>query len=127
MRKHAYSAVIAAAIGCTALGLTACQQKQSAGQKMKQGAQEMGQGVKQGASETGQFLSDSAITTKVKSKLAANQGLSSFGIHVETNNGVVTLTGSVDKDSERSLATQVARDTDGVKGVNNNITVKNGG
>lgn len=127
MRKYAFSAVIAAGIGCTALGLAACQQKQSSGQKIKQGAQEIGQGIKQGTSETGQFLSDSTITVKIKSKLAANQGLSSFGIHVETNKGVVTLSGSVDDDSERSLAAQVARSTDGVKGVNNNITVKNGG
>lgn len=127
MRKHAISVFTAAGIICAGIGLSACHQKQSAGDQMKQGAQEMGQGLKQGASQAGQAVSDSTITAKVKTKLAANQGLSSFEIHVDTNNGVVTLTGTVANGTERRMAGNIASNTDGVKGVDNQITVKPAG
>jgi len=128
MRKPIVSALAVVAIAAAGLTFSACHKKQPGpGQQMEQGAQQMGQGVEHAASNAGQAVSDSAITTKVKSKLAANQGLSSFDIHVETTNGIVTLTGTVDQASARDLAGQVARGTDGVKGVNNNIKVGQGG
>lgn len=124
MRKPAIPLLTVIALAAAGLALSACQKKQpSPGQQMKQGAQQIGQGVEHAASDAGQAVSDSAITTKVKSRLAANQGLSSFDIHVETTNGVVTLTGTVNQVSARDLAGRIASDTDGVKGVNNNIRV----
>lgn len=124
MRKPAIPMLAVATLAAAGLTLSACHKKQpSPGQQMKQGAQQIGQGVKHAASDAGQAVSDSAITTKVKSKLTANQGLSSFDIHVETTNGIVTLSGTVNQASARDLAERIARDTDGVKGVNNNIKV----
>lgn len=73
-----------------------------------------------------QTVSDSTITTKVKSKLAADTRTSALKIEVETVNGVVTLTGAVPNDTEKSAAEQIAKATEDVKNVNNRLTVQPG-
>lgn len=70
-----------------------------------------------------QTFSDSAITAKIKSKLAENQ-LSTFtDVSVTTNNGVVTLTGTVPSEAARKQVLEAARSADGVMRVENDITV----
>jgi len=69
-------------------------------------------------------VSDSAITTDVKTKLLANPGTKGFDIHVETNHGVVTLHGKVRSTAEKELAERLAMSADGVKAVDNDLTVK---
>ena len=49
-------------------------------------------------------IADSAINTNVKSKLAADTETSALKINVETNGGVVTLTGIVPTQAEKSQA-----------------------
>lgn len=71
-----------------------------------------------------QAVDDTAITTKVKSKLATDSETSAMKISVDTKNGVVTLSGTVDADTEKKKAEQLARNTDGVKQVANNIKVE---
>lgn len=71
-----------------------------------------------------QGVDDTAITAKVKGKLAADSETSAMKISVETKDGVVTLTGTVDKDTEKNKAEQLARNTDGVKRVANNLKVE---
>lgn len=62
-------------------------------------------------------VDDGWITTKVKSKLATTKDLKSTDISVETNEGVVTLTGSVPTASAKNRAVQDARSIKGVKSV----------
>jgi hyperosmotically inducible protein len=62
----------------------------------------------------GTKVSDAWITTKVKSEFATTKGVSATDISVDTDNGVVTLSGDVDSQAEKNLAEQTAR---GVKGV----------
>ncbi len=126
MRK--YSVAFIAVVAVVGFGLAGCnkQSQSSPGQQMKQGAKQVGQGMQAAGNEMKQAAVDTAITTKIKSRLAADQGLSSFNIHVETTGGIVTLTGTVDMASKRDLAGRIASDTDGVKGVNNNIQVQGG-
>ncbi len=69
-------------------------------------------------------ISDSAITTDVKAKLLADPGTKGFDIHVETNHGVVTLHGTVRSTAEKELAERLAMSADGVKAVDNDLTVK---
>jgi osmotically-inducible protein OsmY len=64
-----------------------------------------------------QAVSDSWITTKVKSSLMFTRGVSSFDIDVTTTNGVVSLKGAVGSAAERELAVRVAQDVRGVKKV----------
>jgi len=76
------------------------------------------------AKSTGRFLSDEEITTAVKTKLAANSGVHSMDVHVDTDKGIVTLTGEVRNDAEKADAARIARDTKGVKRVIDRMTVK---
>jgi hyperosmotically inducible periplasmic protein len=70
---------------------------------------------------------DATVTTAVKNKLAADATTSAARINVDTANGVVTLSGSVPTIAEKSEAERVARNTQGVTQVVNNITVEGGG
>ena len=60
---------------------------------------------------------DAAVTTKVKAALLAEPGLRSMEIHVDTKDGVVTLTGTPDSSAVRDKAVVVARNVAGVKDV----------
>jgi len=76
-----------------------------------------------GSAGVKQTFSDSAITAKIKAKLAENQ-LSTFtDVSVTTNNGVVTLTGSVPSEKGRQQVLEAARSADGVMRVENDLTV----
>ncbi|HEY3644687.1 MAG TPA: BON domain-containing protein [Gammaproteobacteria bacterium] len=76
------------------------------------------------AQKAGAFVDDSYLTTAVKTKLAANEGLKSFDIKVITDHQVVTLTGTVPTSALRDEAGTVAQSVDGVKSVTNDIDVK---
>ena len=76
------------------------------------------------AQKTGTFLSDAEITTAVKTKLATDSGVHAMDVHVDTDKGVVTLTGSVRSDAEKVNALHIARKTKGVKRVVDKLTVK---
>lgn len=67
---------------------------------------------------------DSAITTKIKGKLAADDIVSIFVIGVRTYKGTVTLSGSVGSIAARNRAAQIARETSGVTAVNNQIRLE---
>jgi len=69
---------------------------------------------------------DAAINTTVKNKLAADPTTSGARINVDTSNGVVTLSGTVPTTAEKSEAERIARTTQGVTQVSNNITVEQG-
>ncbi len=71
----------------------------------------------------GDYVADAALTTKVKAAIMADKDLSVLDISVETNNGVVTLSGSVGTDAEADHAATVARGVEGIKQVENHITV----
>jgi hyperosmotically inducible periplasmic protein len=68
-------------------------------------------------------VADSAITANVKSKLAVDPETSALKIKVDTDGGVVTLAGAVPTQAEKAQAEQIARNTEGVTRVINNITV----
>jgi len=77
------------------------------------------------AASTGEVIDDSLITTKVKSSFVADSTVSALDISVETNKGVVNLTGLVNSEAERQRAVQIARETSGVKQVDaRNLIVK---
>ena len=71
----------------------------------------------------GAQVDDAAITAAVKAKLAADGDINPFNIDVDTNEGVVTLQGRVEKEEARTKAEQLARETDGVRRVINLVKV----
>lgn len=66
---------------------------------------------------------DGTTTAKVKAAFGLSKRISAQDIGVTTTDGVVTLTGKAPSEDVKSLAAEVARDTEGVKEVNNQIEV----
>jgi len=72
----------------------------------------------------GQNIDDTTITTQVKAKLAGDKTSSVTRVQVDTNRGVVQLSGTVESSGDRSRAEQMARGVEGVKSVVNNLQVQ---
>jgi len=71
------------------------------------------------------FVKDSAITTEIKTKLAAEHITSLGRIHVDTDkDGVVWLGGSARTQEAIDKAVSIARETKGVKDVHTHIKIK---
>ena len=68
--------------------------------------------------------SDTAITSKITGKFAADEIVSVFEIGVRTYKGTVTLSGKVGSIAARNRAESIARDTKGVQAVNNQIVLE---
>jgi osmotically-inducible protein OsmY len=90
----------------------------------KQATQDLGNTLEQKADQAGQAIDDATITTSIKGKYLADDTLKGLDISVETDHGVVTLTGTVQSDSAKELATKIAQGVEGVASVNNQLTVK---
>ena len=74
-------------------------------------------GTMAGTNDSEQPGTDTWITTKVKSSLLADSNVKGLDINVETVNGVVTLTGMVDQQSQIGDATRIAQGIEGVTSV----------
>jgi len=74
----------------------------------------------------GAAISDSAITTKVKASFLGDDRLKGSHIKVTTTNGVVTLTGSATGSDAKSAAEGIAKDVNGVKNVDDELTSPGG-
>jgi hyperosmotically inducible protein len=71
------------------------------------------------------FIKDSAITTKVKAKLADEKMASLARIEVDTDaKGAVVLSGKVRTQKEADQAVAIARGTEGVTSVTSTLSVK---
>ena len=71
----------------------------------------------------GDTLDDAWIHTKITAKLFGNADTPGRKINVDVNNNTVTLRGTVDTTEQKSEAERVAKDTDGVKKVVNQLKV----
>jgi hyperosmotically inducible protein len=71
------------------------------------------------------FVKDSVITTKIKAKLAAEKANSMVNIHVDTDEkGMVVMSGTAHTKEDIAKAEEIAKGTEGVTSVTNNVTVK---
>jgi osmotically-inducible protein OsmY len=68
-------------------------------------------------------LADTALTTKIKAKIALDDTLKHTDIRVHTDNGIVTLSGTTPSAAAQTRAVQLAKETAGVKSVANEIKV----
>jgi osmotically-inducible protein OsmY len=69
-------------------------------------------------------IDDASITAQVKMAFLSHHSTSAFKTGVDTNNGIVTLSGNVISSAGKDMATKVARDVNGVKNVVNNMVVR---
>jgi hyperosmotically inducible periplasmic protein len=72
---------------------------------------------------TGEYIDDSSVTARVKGALG-DDSYKYPDVKVITFKGTVQLSGFVDDHSQKSRAGTIARGVQGVKDVDNNITVK---
>jgi hyperosmotically inducible protein len=80
---------------------------------------------KNDADSSHHFVKDSVITTKVKTKLAEKHLTTLTRIKVDTDeNGVVWLSGRAPTQDAVDLATMIAKNTDGVTSVHNDVAVR---
>ena len=76
-------------------------------------------------SHPGTYAKDASITTKIKSKLAAENLSSLAKIRVDTDNqGVVVLSGKAKSQEDADKAVSIASATEGVTSVKNKIKIK---
>jgi len=70
------------------------------------------------------FIDDSAITAKVKAAFVKDKEVSALAVSVETDNGVVLLSGFVENEQQARRAQEIAASISGVKSVKSNLVVK---
>lgn len=75
-------------------------------------------------SRTATNMSDTAITAKVKAGLAAAPDTSALAVKVETEKGVVMLSGFVESKAEAERAEKLAKGVEGVTSVKSTLKVK---
>ena len=120
------------------VGLAACDKPgpaETAGKKIDQAVDDAGKQVgaasekvaikmAEQSEKAGVAINDAEITTKVKAAIFAEPGLKTLQISVDTVNGVVTLTGSVDSQANSDRAQALAGAVDGVSRVENRLALK---
>ncbi len=73
---------------------------------------------------TGQYIDDATITTKVKAALISDKQLKATQVSVETSQGTVQLSGTVDSKDQESEAIKDANQIDGVRSVKDLMTIR---
>ncbi len=111
------------------------QSLKNTGDQIKAGADQAGAAIQRGADKVGnqietkvvpaakEALSNASITARVKSRLAQDPAINALYVNVDTSDGHVTLSGKVALPEQKAEAEKVARQTDGVKDVVNQIQV----
>jgi len=72
----------------------------------------------------GQTVDDATLTAKLKIALLQAPDVKGTDVNVDTVNGAVTLKGTVESQAQADRAVQIARASEGVREVNNQLTVK---
>ena len=94
------------------------------GQKIDQTVDKIGEKMTEQGTKAGTAIDDTEITTKVKAAIFAESGLKTLQISVDTKNGVVTLSGTVNSQSNSDMAKALAGAVSGVKNVDNKLAIK---
>src|ERR1700683_4597419 len=114
---------------CIGLAIPALAQNTStsppvpASTSMRQAGHDTEGAAKNAYAGTATALSDTTITAKVKTAFASGKNIKSNDIHVATTAGVVTLSGQVQNSRTVARVVAIARNTKGVRGVNNDLQV----
>jgi osmotically-inducible protein OsmY len=100
----------------------------AAAHNAKEKTADMAQNAKEKTAEktadASQAMSDTMITAKVKADMAADKTVTAMDVHVETQQGVVMLSGFVPSKAEADRAVQLAKGVKGVSEVKSSIQVK---
>lgn len=70
-----------------------------------------------------QPVNDDYLVDTIRARLAADQVVKGGAIDVDVKDGVVTLKGKVEDEKQKSKAEKIAKKVNGVKSVDNQITI----
>ena len=107
---------------CVALGLILAPAAAYSAEK-KESAMKSEEKKESKTEKAKEAVEDATITTKIKAEYAKDKAVSAMNISVNTDHGVVTLTGNAKSKSEAEKAEQIAKSTKGVASVKNEIKV----
>lgn len=93
-------------------------------EKARETGARIGETVASGAAQAQHALTEGSLTAKIKAKMALDDTVKALSIDVDTNGGVVTLSGSVNSEAERAKALQLARETAGVTSVVDRLAIR---
>lgn len=99
-------------------------QSQAGQNQAEQTVDNVGDTMERQGQRAGQALDDATITARVKAALFAEPSLKALQINVDTAQGVVSLSGSVDSLQESNRAKELASSVEGVKIVENRLSLK---
>ncbi|MBC8128253.1 MAG: BON domain-containing protein [Gloeobacteraceae cyanobacterium ES-bin-144] len=68
-------------------------------------------------------IDDASITAQIKASLLTHRSTSALKTHIQTREGVVTVSGVASNAAEKALVTKLIGDIDGVSNVENNMTL----
>lgn len=97
---------------------------ETAAAKTERAGETIAEKSKNVAAATKENVNDAVITTKVKADLFAEPELKALAIDVDTENGVVNLSGFVSSKAEAERAVRLAKSVKGVTKVQNSLKVK---
>lgn len=100
-----------------------CTTTRNTGVAIKEGTSAAGKQVGDAVEDVGKTVEDASITSAVKMKFANDELVSASTIDVDTRQGQVTLTGTVQSQTALDRALELARSVDGVRGVHSNLTI----
>jgi hyperosmotically inducible protein len=129
MKFHPKALVQGFAIACAvSILLTGCGNRQEEVRAPAAGtiAPVASTGTPPAGTTVGTEIDDSVVTARVKSALLENPDVKSFEIKVETRKGKVLLSGFVDTQARIDNAIALTRKVEGVKGVENGMSLKEG-
>ena len=106
-----------------ATSIGACQNRGSQAE-LKQSAGETADRIRTEGVKAGEKLGDAWLAAKINAKFVGDRDIKARNIKVSADNGRVTLQGHVLNESEHQLALTLARNTDGVKEVVDNLDVQ---
>jgi osmotically-inducible protein OsmY len=106
-----------------ALGAGGCH-RQASEADVKQTASDAAAKIKVEGAQARDQLADVWLSTKIHSKFVGDRDIDAKDVSVSTKDGVVTLKGRVLNEPMRQLALAIAKDTDGVKQVVNQLDVE---
>src|SRR5829696_2619452 len=95
----------------------------SAQEGVKQATREAAQSAQDTAHKSGNATKDGWITMKVHSQFVPEDALKDSDIDVDTAHGVVTLNGTVASAAGKTRAVAIAKATDGVTSVTDNLRI----
>jgi osmotically-inducible protein OsmY len=125
------AAILASGLALLATGCDRTPDQPTAGEKIdnaatdsRDAARDMGDTLERKTDQAGQAIDDASITATIKGKYLVDDTLKGLQIDVDTEQGVVKLSGKVQNDTAKELATQIAQSVEGVVSVDNQLTIQ---